>query len=159
MHHAHQYLGQGFFTRVIGTVGGALLGLVVFDVLGAHRRAHKDEVVLKIAAVQNFGGDRIEEGFGQFGLVVVHQQADVVQLDLLPDVHTLLTRLELALQPLGAFFDPQVIELDALALGALLAVPVCRFKPVLGSRRLGSEQPVVAVKTIHHRLGYVVGYR
>jgi hypothetical protein len=37
--------------------------------------------------VQQLGRDGIEEGLGQFGLVVVGQQADVVQLGLLPGVH------------------------------------------------------------------------
>jgi hypothetical protein len=45
--------------------------------------------------VQDLGGDRVEEGLGQLGLVVVHQQADVVQLDLVPHVHRLLAGLEL----------------------------------------------------------------
>jgi hypothetical protein len=47
-----------------------------------------------------------------------------VQLDLLPHLHGLLAGLELALQPPRAFAHAQVVELDALALGALLAVPV-----------------------------------
>ena len=46
---------------------------------------------------------------------------------------------EFALQTLGALFHPQVIKLDALALGALLAVPVRHFKPVLGARALSAE--------------------
>ena len=40
-------------------------------------------------------------------------------------------------------------------LGALLAVPVGRFKPVLGAGRFGAEQLVVAVEAVHHRLGDV----
>ncbi len=66
--------------------------------------------------------------------MVVHQEADVMQLDLLPDVHGLVTGLELALQAVGALFHPQVIKLDALALGTLLAVPVCGLKTMLGPR-------------------------
>ena len=134
LHHAHQHLGHGAQGRVIRAVGGARLGVGVFDVLGTYRRAHKDEVVLKISAVQDFGGDRVEKSLCQFGLVVVYQQADVMQLDLLPYVHWLLTGLELALQAVGTFQHPQVVELDALALRSLLAVPVCRLKAVLGAR-------------------------
>ena len=88
--------------------------------------------------------------------MVVHQQADVQQFDLLPYVHGLLAGLEFALQAVGAFQHPQVIKLDALTLGALLAVPVGRFKAVLGARRFGAKQAVVAVKAIHHRFGNVV---
>ncbi|MNU95582.1 hypothetical protein D3C71_856020 [compost metagenome] len=82
---------------VVGPVGGARGGLVVFDVLRADRRPHKDEIVVEMRAVQDLGGDRVEEGLGQFGLVVVDQEADVVQLDLVPHVHGLCTRLELFL--------------------------------------------------------------
>ncbi len=80
-----------------------------------------------------------------------------MQLDLVPHLHGLLARLEFLLQPHRAFLDAQVVELDALALRALLAMPVGRFKAVLGPRRLGTEQAVVAVEAIHHRLRDVVG--
>ena len=145
--------------RVVGAVGRLRRRLVVFDVLGADGGPHEDEIVLEIAAVQDFGGDRIEKGLGQLGLVVVHQQADVMQLDLVPHVHGLLAGLELA-SPAGSTHSShaQVVELDALALGALLAVPVGGFEAVLGARRLGAEQPVVAVEAVHHRLGDVVGH-
>ena len=47
----------------------------------------------------------------------------------------------------------------AFALGALLTVPVGYLAAVLGARRFGAKQLVVAVETIHHRLGDVVGNR
>jgi hypothetical protein len=72
--------------------------------------------------------------------VVVDQQADEVQLDLLPHLHGLLAGLELLLQPGHRFLDAQVVELDALALGPLLPVPVGRLEAVLGAGRLGAEQ-------------------
>ena len=109
--------------------------------------------------MQDLGGDRVEEGLGQLGLVVVHQQADVVQLDLVPHVHRLLAGLELLFEPGHRLAHPQVVELDALALRALLAVPVGRFEAVLGARRFGAEQPVVPVEAVRHRLGDVVGQR
>jgi hypothetical protein len=90
-------------------------------------------------------------------LVVIHQQADVMQLDLVPHFHGLLTGLEFLLQPHRAFLDAQVVKLDAFALGALLTMPVCRFKTMLGAGRFSAEQAVVAVEAIHHRLGDVVG--
>ena len=109
--------------------------------------------------MQDLGGDRVEKGLGQLGLVVVDQQANVVQLDLLPDVHGLLAGPEFALQPRGGLAHPQVIKLDALTLGALLAMPVGGLKAVLGAGRLGAKQPVMAVKAIHHGLGNVVRHR
>ena len=132
-HHARQHLGHRAQRRVIRAVGGARLGVGVFDVLGAYRRTHKNKVVLKISAVQDFGGDRVEKSLGQLGLVVVYQQADVVQLDLLPHIHGLHVGLVFTLQTVRAFQHPQVIKLDALALRALLAVPVGRLKTVLGA--------------------------
>jgi hypothetical protein len=56
---------------VVGAVGRRGGGLVVLDVLGADGRPHEDEVVVEVAAVQDLGGDRVEEGLGQLGLVVV----------------------------------------------------------------------------------------
>ena len=75
---------QIVFTRVPRLVRGLGVRFGVFDVLGADSRAHKNKVVLKITAVQNFGGDGIEKSLCQFGLKVVHQQTDVMQLHLLP---------------------------------------------------------------------------
>ena len=157
--HGHQNAGHGVTRGVIRAVGRPLLGLVVFDVFRADRRAHKDEIVLEIAAVQYLGGDRVEESLCQLRLVVVDQKSDVVQLDLLPDVHRLLTCFELALQSARALFYPQVVKLDAFALRPLLSVPVCSFKPVLGAGRLGAKQLVVAIEAVHHRLGDVVSNR
>ena len=134
-----------------------MVGVVAFDVFGADRWAHKNEVVVEVTAVQDFGGHRVEKSFGQLGLVVIDQQANEMQLDLLPNLHGLLVRFELALQAGGAFFDAQIVKRDALALGALLAVPVGGFKAVLGARRLGAEQAVMVVEAIHHGFGDVVG--
>ena len=99
IHQLAQMLLQGVALRVIGAIGGLCGGFVVLDVFGADGGPHKNEVVLEITAVQYLGGDGIEEGLSQLGLVVVDQQADVVQLDLVPHIHGLLARLELALQP------------------------------------------------------------
>jgi hypothetical protein len=114
---------------------------------------------VEVGAVQDLGGDRVEEGLGQLRLVVVDQQADVVQLDLVPHLHRLLAGLELLLQPQHRLLHAQVVELDAFALRALLAVPVGGLEAVLGARGLGAEQPVVPVEAVEHRLGDVVGER
>jgi hypothetical protein len=148
---------QVFARGIKGPVSGPRGGLVVFDVFGADGGPYKDEVVVKMRAVQDLGGDRVEEGFGQLGLVVVDQQPDVVQLDLVPHIHGLRARAEFLFEPSHALLDAQVIKLDALALRPLLAVPVGGFKTVLGPRRLGAKQPVMAVETVHHGLGNAVG--
>ena len=159
LHQLQQYRVHGAQCGVVAVVGGPLFGFVIFDVLGANRRTHKNKVILKITAVQDLGGDRVEKGFCQFGLMVVDQQADVMQLHLLPYVHGLLTCLEFALQPGGGLAHPQVVKLDPLPLGALLTVPVSRLEPVLGPGRLSAKQAVMAVKAVHHGFGNVVSNR
>ena len=78
---------QRLARRVVGAVGGSAAGSSFSMYSVRDRRAHEDEVVVEVAAVQDLGRHRVEEGLGELGLVVVDQQADVVQLDLLPDVH------------------------------------------------------------------------
>jgi hypothetical protein len=158
-HHAPELVEDGVAARVVGTVGGAAGRVLGLDVLGADGRAHEDEVVLEIAAVQDLGRHRVEEGLGQLGLAMVDQHADVQQLDLLPHLHRLLGGLELALEPPRAFAHAQVVELDALALAALLAVPVRRLEAVAGARRFGAKQLVMSVEPVDHGPGDVPGQR
>lgn len=99
----------------------------------------------------------LKKGLGELGLVVVHEQADVVQLDLVPHVHGLAARVELFFEPVHAFAHTQVVKLDALALRALLRVPVGRLEAVLGARRFGAKEAVVAVEAVHHGLGDAIG--
>ena len=155
-HQLQHRVQQGVGLGVVGLVGGLGFWAIVLDVLGRHRRPHEDEIVLKIGSVEDLGGDRIEESLGQLRLVVVHQQPDVVQLDLLPHIHGLVLGTKLLGQPLDAFPDTQVVELDAVALGALLPPPVASLEPVLGSGRLGAKQLVVPVEAVHHRFGDVM---
>ena len=51
------------------------------------------------------------------------------------------------------------VHVVGFALGALLAMPVARFKPVLGARTLGAEELVVAVEAVEQRPRDVVGNR
>ena len=156
-HDAQHGVEQIFTRRIVRPVGRTGLGLFVLDVFGADRRAHKDEIVVKVRAVQDAAGDRVKEGLGQFGLVVVDQQTNVVELDLVPHVHRKAAGLEFLFQSLRAFLDAQVIELDPLTLGTLLTVPVGCFEAVFGARGFGTEQAVVPVEPVHHRLRDVVG--
>ena len=102
--------------------------------------------------VQDLGRDRVEKRLGQLGLVVIDQQADVVQLDLLPGVVGEVRGIKVALQPLYRLIHPGIVELDALALRPLLAVPVGVFEALLGGAVGVREQPVVAVEAVQHRL-------
>ena len=66
---------------------------------------------------------------------------------------------EFALEPHDAFVHPQVVELDAVPLGALLRVPVLRLEAVLGTPRFGTEQAIVTVETVEHRPGNFIRLR
>jgi hypothetical protein len=157
LHHLAQRLRQRLARRVEGQVGRARSRVLVLYVFRADGRPHEDEVVVEVRAVQDLGGDRVEEGLGQLGLQMVDHEPDVVALDLLPDRHGLGAGRKFLFQPPHAFAHTQVVELDALALGALLAQPVGRLEAVLGTCRLGAEQAVMAVEAVHHRPRDVVG--
>ena len=75
-----------------------------------------------------------------------------MQLDLMPHLDGLLAGLKLLLESCMAFQHPLVIKLDALALGALLAMPVASLKALFGTRRLALKQLIVPMKTIEHGL-------
>ena len=79
-----------------------------------------------------------------------------MQFDLVPNFHRLLIGLEFALQPPQTFVDTQRIKLNPLALTALLPMPIGGFKAVFGAGGFGSEELVMPIKAIHHRLGNIV---
>ena len=89
--------------------------------------------------------------------MVVNQQTDVMQLDLMPDIHRLLAGPVFPLQSGRGFAHAQVVKLDALALGSLLSMPICGLKAVFGAGRFGAEQAIVAVEAVHQGLGDVIG--
>ena len=62
------------------------------DVLGRHRGAHEDQVVVGVGAPQDPRDHRVEERLGELGLRVVDEQADVDELRLLPDRESRATR-------------------------------------------------------------------
>jgi hypothetical protein len=65
--------------------------------------------------VQDLGGDRVEEGLGQLGLLVVDEQADEVQLGGLPGGVVDGFGVELFVQALHGFVHPVVVELHPVA--------------------------------------------
>ena len=154
-HHAVQRRHQRLQTAWVKRPKGRGTGHI--QILGADHGPHKNKVVVKVCAVQNFGGDRVEEGLCQLGLQVPHHQADVMQLDLLPHRHGLGVSRKGLGQVLHTLLHPLVVKGHALALGALLLRPVGLLKVAFG--RLGGrpEPLIVAVDAIHHRLGDVIG--
>ena len=71
--------GRGRRCRIVRAVGRLRGRLVVLQILGRDRRAHEDEIVAEVRAVQDLAAHRIEEGLRALGLAVRREQADVVQ--------------------------------------------------------------------------------
>ena len=108
-------------------------------------------------AVQNLGGDRVEEGLRQLGLQMVDHQADVMELDLLPDSHALQTGGKLLFQPLDAGTHLPVVELYAFTLSLLLARPVHGLEALLGPGSFRTEHAVMLVVAMHQGLRNGIG--
>jgi hypothetical protein len=74
--------------------------------------------------VQDLRAHRVEEGLGEFGLLVVDQLPDVEQLELLPGRVVERSGTEVCAQQLGGLADAVVVGTDALANGVMNALPV-----------------------------------
>ena len=120
------------------------------DVFGRYRRPHKDEIVVEIGAVQDVATHRIEKGFRQLRLLVVDEQADVMQLHFAPDFIIDFGRVVLVFQQLHAFLHAGIVERDALARLRLRRLPVGLLEIALCILAGGAEQMVVLVETVQH---------
>ena len=125
---------------------------VGLDVFGGDRRAREQVVVVEVAAVQDLGGDRVEEGLGELGLAVVDQHADELQLDLLPGAVVEGVGVELVVQSLHRLVDAVVVELHALAHRVELLLPLRGLIELLGAARGLAKDAVVLVEALHQRL-------
>ncbi len=103
--------------------------------------------------MQDLGGDRVEEGLGQLGLLVVDQQPDELELDRLPGGVVDGFGVELLVQALHGFVHPVVVELHPIAHRRELALPVGGLEALLGPPGGLPEDPVVLVEAFDHRLG------
>jgi hypothetical protein len=144
--------GEPVLAGVVGAVGGLRGGLVVLDVLGRDGGPHENEVVVEIRPVQDLAADRIEERLGAFRLPVAREQADVVELDLLPDFVVDVLGVVFVFEQLDAFFDALVIRRDAFAREALQAMPVAGLEQLFGTDGRVAENPVVPVEAFEHGL-------
>ena len=59
-----------------GRVVAAVHGWVARDVLGCYHRAHEDEGVLRVGALEHARDHRVDERLGQLGALGVDEQAD-----------------------------------------------------------------------------------
>ena len=144
---------QAVFLGVIAAVG---LGVVALDVFGRDGWTDEDEIVVKVIAVQDLGGYRIEEGLGQFRLLVVEQQADIEQLDLLPGRIVDGGGVELVAQALDTLVHAVVVEADAFLHRLVHAQPVGLLETALGFAAGLAEQGVVLVEALDHGQGDLV---
>ncbi|MNL12281.1 hypothetical protein D3C87_1331440 [compost metagenome] len=158
VHHPLETGGHAFAAaRVVGAVGGARRRFLVLDVFGRDGGPHEDEIVVEVRAVQDPRADRVEEGLGQLGLVVLGQQADVVQLDLLPDAVLDPRGVILVLKDHRGLAHALVIERDAVTLELLQPVPIPCLEAQLGRVADLAEQPVVLVEAVQHGPRHIVG--
>ena len=155
--HAVQRRHQGIEVAGVKRAEGRLSRR--FQIFCADGWPHKDKVVLKVRAVQDFGGDGVKERLRQLRLQMPHHQANVVQLDLLPHDHGQAACVEFGVQLLHAFVHTLVIESNALTLGTLLADPVGLLKTRFRRLRGGAKPLVVAVYALHHRKGNGISLR
>ncbi len=102
--------------------------------------------------MQDLAADRIEKRLRALGLAVCRQQADVVQLDLLPDFVVDIFGVVLVFEQFDAFVDPFVVRRNAFAREPLQRVPVAGFEQGLRANRGFAENPVMPVETFEHRL-------
>ena len=115
---------QSRLCRVVAPVGRR----VGVHVLGGNGRAHEQEIVVIIAAMQDAAAYRVEKGLRQLRLFVIGKQSDVMQLYLLPDRVRKPIGVEAALQVLHRFGHAALVKLDALARDALDLRPSSRLE-------------------------------
>ena len=122
------------------------------DVLGRDRGADEDESVVEIDAVQDLHEHRVEERLRAFRLLVVDQQADELELDLLPQRVAIEPRgPEFALDALGGLQHAAIVEIDAVAADVLDGEPVAGLEVAARGARAFAEQRVVLVEALDQR--------
>src|SRR5918999_2640631 len=124
---------------------------LALEVLGGHRRAPEDELVVVIAAMEHRAGDRVVEGLGALGLLVLVQQGDVGDLDRRPQRLVGLGLGVAVEQRAHRLLDAGVVHLDAPARERLHLVP--RGALVQAPRLEGclAEQAIVPVEALEDR--------
>ncbi len=142
-HDVDQGGAQALLHRVVAPVRRR----VGVDVLGGDRRAHEDELVVKVRAMQDLDRHRVEERLRALGLLVVDQERDELALDFAPHRIAVNSRgAQLALKPVGGLLHPPVVEVDAVAADVLDREPVAGVEMPSRRARALAEQRVVLVE-------------
>jgi hypothetical protein len=144
---------QAVLHRVVAPVGRR----VGLDVLRRHRRPGKDVVVVEIRTVQDLRAHRVEEGLGEFRLLVVDQSSDIEQFELLPGGIVERSGAEVGTQQIGGLADAVIVGTNPFANGIMDALPVGTFEQQLGLLAVATDQSIVPVEAIDHRLGDTLG--
>ena len=124
--------------------------------LGRDRRAHEDAAVVVVArCAAILHRDRVEERLGALRLLVVDQEADEVELDLLPEAFAggavLPGVAVFALDLRGGLVHAAVVEVDAVAGDVLDGEPVARLEmPLRGACALAKHR-IVVVEALEHQ--------
>ena len=151
-HDVDQRAAQSLLQRVVAAVGRR----IGVDVLGRDRRPDEDEAVMEIGAVEDLAGHRIEERLGAFGLLVIEQQADEMELDLLPQrvggEGVEVGEPEFSEDQLRVFVHAAVVEVDPVASDVLNREPVARLEVALGRPGALAEERVVLVEALEQEL-------
>ncbi len=127
-HDPFERRGEAILTWVIRTIRWLGRGFIVLDVLRRYSRPHENKVVLEVRAMQDLAAHGVEERLRALGLPVRSQQADVMQLDLLPDFIVYVLGVVLVLQTRHALFHAIVVRRDAFPRKPLQRVPVAGFE-------------------------------
>src|SRR5262249_31601470 len=114
-HDVDQCLAQALLQRVVAA-GRRWSGV---DVRGGNHRAHENETGAKRTAAKRLDRDRVEEGLGALGLLVIDQESDEDPLDLFPQriaARAVESReSKFALDSLRGLLHAAVVEVDAIA--------------------------------------------
>ena len=109
--------------------------------------------------MQDLAAHRVEEGLGELRLLMIDQQADVLQLDLLPGGIVEGVGIKFGMQAGDGFLDTVVVELDAVANGVELSLPVTGLVEFLGAPAGFTKDPVVLVEALDQCLRDRLGDR
>ena len=146
---------QAVVLRVVARIDGRK-GV---DVLGRDRRPRENVVVVEVGPMQDLAAHRVEEGLGELRLLMIDQQADVLQLDLLPGGIVEGVGIKFGMQAGDGFLDTVVVELDAVANGVELSLPVTGLVEFLGAPAGFTKDPVVLVEALDQCLRDRLGDR
>ena len=96
--------------------------------------------------------NRVVEGFGKFGLVMVLNQVDVLAFDFEPEAVVEAVQIEQFVQVLDCVSDPNIVELDAFTRSPALGLPVGIFEAFASTFGNPGEYEEVPIKALEYGL-------